>query len=152
MLEWNRICCGTDFSTASRLAMIRAAELARRLGGELELVHVYAPAPLGATDMLVTPADVAAMGVVELENTIAGWRSEAERLVGRSVRSTVVQGEPAFEIVRLARERPFDLVVVGTHGRKGLKRLVVGSVAERIVREAPCSVVVVRGAERAEPE
>ena len=147
-MEWKRIGCGTDFSTASRLAMIRAAELARSLGAELELVHVHAPPPSAGTDMLAVSTDLGGMAVAELENTIAGWRSEAERLAGRPVRSTVAPGDPALEMARLARERPFDVLVVGTHGRKGLRRLVLGSVAERIVREAPCSVVVVRGAER----
>ena len=56
----------------------------------------------------------------------------------------VLPGEPAAEITRLAREEGFDVVVLATHGRHGLKRLLMGSVAERVVREAPCSVVVAR--------
>ena len=144
MLTWSKIGCGTDFSEPSRLAMLKAAELARRLEAELELVHVYTPPPSTGPDMLVTPEGVGAMAFDELDKTMAMWRDEAERLVGRPVRSTVVPGDPAGEMARFAQERPFDLLVVGTHGRRGLKRLVIGSVAERVVREAPCTVLVVR--------
>jgi nucleotide-binding universal stress UspA family protein len=102
--------------------------------------------------MLVAPADVAETSLVELEKTMEMWRNEAERLVGRTVRSTVLPGDPTGEIVRLAREHAFDLTVVGTHGRRGLKRLVLGSVAERVVREAPCAVLVVRRREPTEAD
>lgn len=143
MLEWRKICCGTDFSEPSRLAMLKAAELARRLEADLELVHVHTPArPVG--DVVATPADLGVVALADLEKTMAMWRNEAERLVGRAVLATVLPGDPAGEIARLAREHGFDLVVVGTHGRRGLKRLVLGSVAERLVREAPCAVLVLR--------
>jgi nucleotide-binding universal stress UspA family protein len=56
----------------------------------------------------------------------------------------VLPGLPAAEIARLAQEGSFDLVVVATHGRRGVKRVLLGSVAERIVRDAPCTVLVVR--------
>jgi nucleotide-binding universal stress UspA family protein len=140
MLEWRKIGCAIDFSEPSRLAMHQASELARRFDGDLELVHVHTPpAPVGD----VTSADVGpeALGI---EKRMATWRDEAARLVGRPVRSTVVPGDAAAEIVRLAHEQWFDLIVVGTRGRRGLKRLALGSVAERVVREAPCAVLVVR--------
>jgi nucleotide-binding universal stress UspA family protein len=144
MLGWSKICCATDFSEPSRAAMLKAAELARRLGADLELVHIHAPPPAAGTDMLVPIEDEGSMALVELEETMAMWREEAARLVGRSVQSSVLPGDAASEIARLARQRPFDLVVVGTHGRRGLKRLFLGSVAERIVRESDCAVLVVR--------
>jgi len=150
MLEWRRICCGTDFSESSRLAMLKAAGLARLLEGDLDLVHVHMPPPAMGTDMLVTPDDTGELALVELEKTMAMWRTEAERLLGRTVRSTVLSGDAAGEIVRLAHVRAFDLIVLGTHGRRGLKRLVLGSVAERVVREAPCAVLVVRRREPTE--
>jgi nucleotide-binding universal stress UspA family protein len=90
------------------------------------------------------PEEDRATTLVDLERKMARWRHEAEELVGRPVRSSVVAGDAASEITRLARERPFDLVVVGTHGRRGLKRLFLGSVAERVVREADCAVLVAR--------
>jgi nucleotide-binding universal stress UspA family protein len=149
MLEWKKICCGTDFSESSRLAMLRGAELARRLEGELELVHVHMPPP-AVGEVLAVQGDEVGTELVELEKTMAMWRGEAERLAGRPVRSTVLPGDAASEIVRFARERGSDLIVLGTHGRKGLKRLVLGSVAERVMREAPCAVLVVRRREPAE--
>lgn len=148
MLEWRKICCGTDFSEPARLAMLEAAELARRLEGDLELVHVHTLPTAAGMEMAVSPDDVDATVLVELEKTMAMWRSEAGQLAGRAVRSTVLLGDAAGEIVRLARERAFDLIVVGTHGRRGLKRMVLGSVAERVVREAPCAVLVVRRSEK----
>jgi nucleotide-binding universal stress UspA family protein len=143
MLEWRKLCCATDYSEPSRLAMLKAAELARRLDADLELVHVH-PAPSVATDMLVTPEDLGGAAAVEAESALARWQDEAERLVGRPVRVTLCVGDPAGELVRLAHERAFDAIVLGTHGRRGLKRFVLGSVAERVVREAPCMVLVVR--------
>jgi nucleotide-binding universal stress UspA family protein len=124
--------------------MLKAAERAGRLGWELELVHVYPPPPPAGTDLLATPADLSATLVAELQRTMAMWQEEALRLAGGPVRSTLALGDAAGELVRLAGERPFDLLVLGTHGRRGLKRFVLGSVAERVVREAPCAVLVVR--------
>ncbi len=149
MIEWKKICCATDFSEASRIAMLEAAELARRFEAELELVHVHLPLPAVGTDLLASGVDVEESAPAELENTLAMWREEAERLVGRPVRATLMTGEPGAELLRHAREREADLLVVGTHGRRGLRRLVLGSIAARIVREAPCAVVV--GRRREEP-
>ncbi len=143
MLEWTKIGCGIDFSEHSRLAMLKACELARRLDAELELVHVHVPPP-PVGDVVVTAADVSAADLTELENRMTVWRDEAARLVKRAVRSTVIPGDAAAEITRLAREHGIELLVLGTHGRKGLKRLFLGSVAERVVRDAPCAVLIVR--------
>jgi len=144
MIEWKKICCATDFSELSRIAMLEAAELARRFEAELEVVHVHMPLPAMGTEVLASPIPLAESVPEEIESTLAMWREEAERLAGRSVRSTLLAGEPATELVRHAREREIDVLVVGTHGRRGLGRLVLGSVAERLVREAPCAVVVGR--------
>ncbi len=148
MIEWKRICCATDFSEPSRIAMLEAAELARRFEGELELVHVHVPPPAMGTEVLATPIALPESAPAESAEALATWRDEAERLLGRTVRARLLAGEPASEILRHAREREIDLVVVGTHGRRGLRRLVLGSVAERIVREAPCAVVVGRRREQ----
>jgi nucleotide-binding universal stress UspA family protein len=80
----------------------------------------------------------------ELERKLETWRAEAERRVGSKVEARVLPGLPAAEVARLALEGSFDLVVVATHGRRGVKRVLLGSVAERIVRDAPCTVLVVR--------
>lgn len=144
MAERMKICCAVDFSEASRFAMVEAADLARRFEAELELVHVHELPVAAAADMLVPPRALFELVAVDLERDIAAWRADAERRLGRPVRSKVLAGSPAVEILQHAREACVDLLVVGTHGRTGLKHLVLGSVAERVVRQAPCSVVVVR--------
>jgi nucleotide-binding universal stress UspA family protein len=144
MAEAMKICCAVDFSEASRFAMVEAADLARRFEAELELVHVHELPVAAAADMLVPPRALFELVAVDLERDIAAWRADAERRLGRPVRSKVLAGSPAVEILQHAREECVDLVVVGTHGRTGLKHLVLGSVAERVIRQAPCTVVVVR--------
>jgi nucleotide-binding universal stress UspA family protein len=144
MTEWKKMCCALDFSEPSRIAMLQASELARRFEGELTVVHVHAPPPALGTDMLVTPGELGELETIELERTISLWRDEAGRVSGRPVRSAVLVGEPAAEVVRFVREHGIDVLVIGTHGRRGLSRLFLGSVAERIVRAAPCAVLVAR--------
>ena len=150
MGEWKRFCCATDLSEASRLAMQHAAELTRRFDAELELLHVH-PLPPPAVDIEAIPAapDLVETAIRELRGALAAWEQEAVRIARRPIRSDVIPGIPADEIARFARERAIDVVVVGTHGRGGLTRLLLGSVAERVAREAPCPVFVVRRREDA---
>jgi nucleotide-binding universal stress UspA family protein len=143
MIDWKRICCAIDFEAPSRVAMERAAELARRFEGELTLVYVVVPPPPAASDVLVSSRGVTAAEAEENEEKLPLWRADAERRAGRPVHSRVLSGDPAMEIVRHAREERFDLVVVGTHGRTGIPHLVLGSVAERVARQCPCPVLVV---------
>jgi len=150
MNDWNRICCATDFEASSRVATEKAADLAARFGAELTLVHVRAAPLVARTDALIASRGMAAEETRQDEDTLAEWRASAERRVGRPVRARVLSGEPAAEIVRLAREEHCDLLVVGTHGRTGVPRLVLGSVAERVARRSPCPVLVVH--ERGVPE
>ncbi|HEU4384306.1 MAG TPA: universal stress protein [Anaeromyxobacteraceae bacterium] len=143
MANWTKICCPIDFSETSRVALEEAAELSRRYEGELALLHVFEP-PAATADLMVSPPDVLDQTAKELERKLDLWRSEAERRGARVVRTLVVTGAAATEVVRFARDGGYDLVVMGTHGRRGLRHLVLGSVAERVVREAPCAVLVVR--------
>jgi nucleotide-binding universal stress UspA family protein len=145
MAEWKRFCCPIDFSEPSRLAMEEAAELTRRFDGALELLHVH-PLPPPTVAIEAAPVFPTALEpeISELRDTLAPWVEEAARIAGRPVDSTVVPGSPADEIVRFARERAIDVVVLGTHGRQGLARLLLGSVAERVAREAPCPVILIR--------
>ena len=143
MASWSKICCPVDFSETSRAALDEAVDLAAHFGAELALLHVFEVAPT-----MVSPPEVFERTVRELERKLELWRAEAERRGASRVRSTVANGVPAAEIVRFAREGGHDLVVMGTHGRRGLRHLVLGSVAERVVREAHCPVLVVRPAPR----
>jgi nucleotide-binding universal stress UspA family protein len=130
----------TDFSPASGLAFRLASALARDHGARLVVVHVVAtPVPVAAEWVCTLPAEI-------------DWEAIEARLdrlcpedpaVSREYR--LLEGEAAPEILRLARETEADLIVMGTHGRTGLGRLLMGSVAERVVRAALCPVVTVKG-------
>jgi universal stress protein A len=144
MAEWKRICCAIDFSDSSRMALREAADHARRFEGELTLIHVYeAPEP-GAADVLSSPPELFERASRETRDALERWRAEAEGSAGRPVHATVQVGDVSVELARFVTEGNFDLVVMGTHGRKGFQRMMLGSVAERVVRRAACSVLVVR--------
>lgn len=144
MSRWNKICCPVDFSGTSRAALEEAADVVQRDQSELTLVHVLESPSVGAEVALSAPRLAETM-TAEAEGQLEKWRAEAERISRRPVRATVIrQGLAAKEICRLAAEGGFDLIVMGTHGRTGLRHLVLGSVAERVVREAHCPVLVVR--------
>ena len=145
MPTWTRICCAVDLSPPSRLAMETAAELASRFGAELTLLHVVERVPRPVTsDTLVSPREVLELTGFELERAVAEWRDAAVRTASRPVDYALVPGHPATEIARFAGEGRFDLLVMGTHGQTELEHAILGSVAERVVREAPCTVLVVR--------
>ncbi len=148
MADWKRFCCAVDFSDSSQAAMRDAADLARRYGGELELLHVHPLAP-PAVDLGALPPrpDVLETMLREIRETLAPWEEEAARIVGRPVHGTVIPGTPTDDVVRFASDHDVDVLVLGSHGRRGLERLLLGSVAERVVREAPCVVVVSRHGE-----
>ena len=142
MNHWKEICCAVDFSEPSRAALERAVELAARLDADLTLLHVCTPA-FPCADVLYEmgePSDGMAEGPTQAR--LDTWRRQAERALGRSVRVTLLTGNPAREIARFA-DRGVDMLVVGTRGPAGLGRLVMGSVAERVVRDATCPVLVV---------
>lgn len=139
MNEWKQICCAVDFSDHSFAALRRALDLAHRLGAELTLLHVCLPGPRGS---LATAER--ALSTAE-ERTLARleeWRGVAVRELGRDVQARLLVGNPARELARHAAHG-MDLLVVGTRGPTGLGRLLLGSVAERVVRDAPCPVMVV---------
>jgi nucleotide-binding universal stress UspA family protein len=144
--DWKRICCPIDFSDASRAAMEVAADLARRGGAEVVLLHAY-PIPgytfpdgsvVASPKMMQDLADQA-------ERHLSEWRADAEGLIG-APRVTIEKaiGDPAAEIVAFAEKGAVDLLVLGTHGRTGLEHALMGSVAERVVRRARCPVLTVR--------
>ncbi len=146
MPTWDRILCAVDFSEESRLAMEAAADLARRYESHLTLVHVHEPPMAVKPAALLAPPTLFEGDAREKEEELELWRTEAERLAGSPVRSLLLYGHAAVEIVRSVEEDRADLVVIGTRGLTGLKRMVLGSVAERVVLVAPCPVFVMRAA------
>jgi len=143
MKDFEMILCAVDFSPASHCALELAAVLARRHRCQLTITHVY-EASAAATDMLVAPPELFEQAVRETERELDRFRAQAEALTDRPIRTALLKGKPADAVVHWAREHPCDLIVLATHGRGGLKRLMLGSVAERVVRTAPCSVMVAR--------
>ena len=144
-MPWKRICCGIDFSAHSRLAMDQAAELARMYEADLVLVHVHETPSPGSGGVLLSPPELFTKLHGDAARELEAWRRQAEFLADRPVRSILLSGDSAAEILRFARDELAQLIVVGTHGRTGLKHLVLGSVAERVLRHADCPVLVVRG-------
>lgn len=145
MITWLEMVCAVDFSESSRTTLEHAADLARRFGARLTLVHVWrGVGALPAVERPAPPPKPAGDLESELERKLDSWRVEAERLAGREVHAALLSGGPAAEVARFAAEGKADLVVVGARRRKGLERAVLGSVAEGIVRHAPCAVLVAR--------
>jgi nucleotide-binding universal stress UspA family protein len=143
--EWKRILCPIDFSDASRAALETAADLAKRQGATLWLFHAY-PVPgytfpdgsfVASSKMLEELAEQA-------RRHLEDWKSIAASLGVAKVETYSAIGEPAHEILTFAADKGIDLVVIGTHGRTGLTHALMGSVAERVVRKAPCPVLTVR--------
>ncbi|MPZ35857.1 MAG: universal stress protein [Rhodospirillales bacterium] len=118
------------------------AELARLSGAEMAFVHVIDPALVNAADTGIQPDIFAASAKEDARKLIDGFR---KRLPERLTALDFVQvGTPLTEIVNAARDWPADLIVIGSHGRGGIKRALLGSVAEGVMRHAPCPVLVVR--------
>jgi universal stress protein A len=143
---WKRICCAVDFSEPSWIAMEQAADLAGGLRAALTLVHVVPPAAASPTDVFAAvPVPAAEQpDARRAEETLEIWRSDAEARAAVPVRACVLLGDPAGELARFVSNHACDLIVVGTHGRTGLSRLLLGSVAESVLRRAPVPVLVVR--------
>jgi nucleotide-binding universal stress UspA family protein len=137
----------TDFSEGSRAALAMALELARPLGASLTLVHVYQipfyPLPDGGA--IIAPPETAAAIVGQAEAELRRTAREAQRGNDLVIDARTVEGVPFSQIVRLAEEGRYDLVVMGTHGRTGLGHLLLGSVAEKVVRASHIPVLTVHG-------
>jgi nucleotide-binding universal stress UspA family protein len=147
MTRIRRILHPTDFSSASRPAFERAIALARDARAELIVAHVLSPILPVVGEGYIPPQTY--------ESIDAAGRTSAQRklevLVARArkarvrARALLLEGSPHDRIAKAAKARRADLIVMGTHGRSGLARLFIGSVASRVVSAAPCPVMTVRG-------
>src|SRR5438309_3841535 len=135
MINVKKILYTTDFSPYSNQAYFHAVALAESHGASLTILYVY-PGGFGAPETAGDTEDR------------SYWQRQLEQIrpVNESIptRHVLLEGDPAAEIVDYARESGIDLIVLGTHGRTGLERLLMGSVAEKVMREAACSVLVVK--------
>jgi len=145
-MKARRVLHPSDFSPASRAAFRRAVAIAKAERAELLIVHATVPVIPQAGDGFV-PANV----YDDIERAIRDdARQRLDKLVATAKaakirgRSLLLDGTPAEQIVRAARKHRADLIVIGTHGRTGLARVLLGSVAARVVGTAPCPVLTVR--------
>ena len=138
-----KILVATDFSLCARAALDAAVELGAALGASILLLHVH-PLPTEVLpDGSILSLDGLALERIEhaIDDQLCDERRRAQRR-GVDIAVEHDDGEPAEVIVRRARQEGCGLIVVGTHGRRGLARLVLGSVAERVLRSAACPVLV----------
>jgi nucleotide-binding universal stress UspA family protein len=119
--------------------------LALAVGAEVVLVHVFVEAPLYSEGPFAADRirEVYTAGRAWVQEQLQGWEATA-RAAGLAAKTRLCTGVPHEEIVAAAREEQADLVVIGTHGRGGVDRFLLGSVADRVIRLAPCPVLAVR--------
>ena len=135
----------TDFSNGARAAMDHAISLARDYQAKLILLYViqdisiaewYIPSSLSVADLV---EDMQKSAWQEMDK----WIAEVSAKV-KDVEKMVVRGVPFVEIIKTAKDKNADLIVIGTHGRTGIDHMLFGSTAEKVVRKASCPVLTVR--------
>jgi nucleotide-binding universal stress UspA family protein len=144
MLSVQRILLATDFSTCSEPAVAYAVMVAKKFGAAVHVLNVFdIEVPVMSEGLNYLPLNY----FQELEKHVAEQTAQvirgddADKL---AVTTAVRRGVPFLEIIRYAREEKIDLIVIGTHGRGMLAHVLMGNVAEKVVRMAPCPVLTVR--------
>lgn len=138
-----RILVATDFSPVARHAVNVAARLAKQLDAELVLLHAWYVPSSAYRGTFVLPDHVFAGVEEDARRDLAG-SVEYARSAGARAAGKLVHGVPWASIVDVLADEPFDLCVVGTQGRSGMSRFLVGSVAEKVIRHSPVSVLAIR--------
>jgi nucleotide-binding universal stress UspA family protein len=146
MIPIHTILHPTDFSDCSDVAFRLACALARDYGARLVVLHVAElPAVVSGDGMLMMPYPVDSEPLREQLQKLTPGAPEVP------VEHRLVEGYPAEQILRVAAQKNCDLILMGTHGRTALNRLLMGSVAEQVVRKAPCPVLTVKTPHRPVP-
>jgi nucleotide-binding universal stress UspA family protein len=136
----------TDFGEIAEHALAHAIDLAARLGARVTLVHVYGVPYYGYAEGFLMTAELLEAIEGAARAAIADLAKRAQR-PDVKIDTVLRQGMPWLEIDAVAKESGVDLIVMGTRGRKGLARALLGSVAEKVVRTAPCPVLTLHGPE-----
>ena len=147
MKRVRRILHPTDFSRASGAAFLRAVALAKENRAELLLVHVLLPPTPFIGDGYISPKtyeELEASARRGAQRQLAKLLAKAKKATAK-VKAVLIEGIPYSRIARVARGKRADLIVMGTHGRTGLSKFFLGSVAERVIATASCPVLTVRG-------
>jgi nucleotide-binding universal stress UspA family protein len=139
------ILVATDFSDGAHHGLAKAAELAREVGAKVTVCHVLDPAPLGAVPVRgdgapLEPTEVERAIHEALRDVVSKYFSDIEA----TKTALITSPNAAQGICHYASKEDTDLIVLSTHGRTGLAHLLIGSVAEKVVRHAPCPVLTVR--------
>jgi universal stress protein A len=142
----SRILVPVDFSPHSDFTLQYAARLAARLGAELHVIHAVEPIPSAALagEGFYLPDVSELQAALVAEATRRLDQSRAALSTDVVVTTEALTGHPPQVIAQAAQDRKCDLIAIGTHGRTGIAHLVMGSVAERVTRLAPCPVLIVR--------
>jgi universal stress protein A len=145
MTPFKKILVPTDFSKHSAEAVATAADLSRRFEAPVTLAYVFEPVTYALPEghVMQSPPLVEEMHTV-FEERLRQAKTEAVAAGALNVETKLLTGPVAPEITDFAGRENFDLIIMGTHGRTGLRHLVLGSVAEKVVRTAPCAVLTVR--------
>ena len=146
-IKLKKILCPTDFSENSEHALKYALALATLSQAKLQLFHVVEPISYPRSTELFEPVldeveltmKMEAAYQKQLEDQVTALKEEYSKITGK-----LVTGNTFLEIIQVARDDAVDMIVMGTHGRTGLAHVLIGSVAERVVREAPCPVLTVK--------
>jgi len=146
MIRLNRILVPTDFSEHSKTAVQYGCELASKFGADLHLLHVVEQLPVMYSEGAIFSPETEAELLAEARELLTKTPADIDVSALNVTRATL-EGHPLVEIVRYARENEIDLIVIGTHGRTGLVHVLLGSVAEKVVRKAPCPVLTVHSPE-----
>lgn len=146
MLKIEKILIPTDFSEQSKVAVPYALDMANRYDAELHVIHVFDEAALDP--MFFSYSEKNAQ---EFFNEVEeGFEAEVESFLDIpgeldvNLYPVLANGNPFVEIIRYAKEQDMDMVIIGTHGRTGLSHMLLGSVAEKVIRKAHCPVLAVR--------
>jgi nucleotide-binding universal stress UspA family protein len=142
-MTFTRIVCPTDFSPGSEHALRFATTLALQHDSELIVLHSWYLPPSAYSLEYPFPPEVTQQIIADAQQRLDAALESARAMGAKKVSGALVSGIPASEITTLLDNRGADLCVIGTHGRTGIKRVLLGSVAEKVVRHAHCSVLVV---------
>ncbi|MBX3189828.1 MAG: universal stress protein [Labilithrix sp.] len=149
MRFYRTILVPTDFGASSQAALDYAVELARPFGGEVVLLHAYALPVMGLANGPLITAELTKR-ILDSSQACLDEAIAAHRGCGVALRAFLREGDPWLVTIDVIKEVSADLVVMGTHGRRGLPRFLIGSVAERLVRTSPVPVLTVHATGRHE--
>ncbi len=141
-MAFSRILIAVDASEVGAHATLVGLELASALGAEIALIHVAAPTVSDAAWFAVASSELTKPPDIEISEVLAGLRGRVP--IPANVVRFVPVGDPVQSITEAARSWPAELVVIGSHGRDGVDRVLLGSLAEGVARHAACPVLIVR--------